>query len=175
MRFALSVSQAIRLFNFVIILIFGIISYTIMKLCSACLLGVKCRYDGKSRPHKGVIELSRRKVLIAVCPEQLGGLSTPRSPSERKGKKVFMKTGKNVTKNFENGAKKALKLARLLGIEEAIFKQRSAACGVGQIYDGTFSGRIIEGNGVATELLRKNGIKVVSEEDIGESACRRRI
>lgn len=137
-----------------------------MKLCSACLLGIKCRYDNKSKPNKKVIELSKKEVLIPVCPEQLGGLPTPRENSERKGKKVITISGKDETENFERGAREVLKLAGLFGIKEAIFKQKSPSCGCGQIYDGTFSGKLIKGDGVTTELLKKNGLKVITEEDL---------
>ncbi|UCH12163.1 MAG: DUF523 domain-containing protein [Candidatus Omnitrophota bacterium] len=135
-----------------------------MKLCSACLLGIRCRYDGKSKPDKEVIALSKKETLIPVCPEQLGGLPTPRKPSEGKGAKVITKSGKDVTKNFKIGASQVLKLARLLDIKEAIFKQRSAACGCGKIYDGSFSRKTIKGDGIATALLKKNGIKVMGED-----------
>ena len=138
----------------------------IMKLCSACLLGIKCRYDGKSKLNKKVIALSKREILIPVCPEQLGGLPTPREPSEQKGKKVVTKLGKDVTKNFKNGAKEVLKLAKRFNIKEAILKQRSPSCGCGQIYDGTFTGTIIKGDGVTAALLKKNRIKIISEEDL---------
>jgi uncharacterized protein YbbK (DUF523 family) len=138
----------------------------IMKLCSACLLGIKCRYDGKSKLNKKVIKLSKKEILIPVCPEQLGGLPTPREPAEQKGKKVITKSGKDVTKFFVDGAEQVLKLAKLFGIKGAILKQRSPSCGCGQIYDGTFSGAVIQGNGVTTKLLKKNGIKVISEEDL---------
>jgi len=137
-----------------------------MKLCSACLLGIKCRYDGKSKPNKKVLELAKKEILIPVCPEQLGGLSTPREPAEQKGKKVITKSGKDVTKNFVRGAKQVLKIAKLFGIKEAILKQRSPSCGCGQVYDGTFTGTIIEGDGVTASLLKKHGIKVISEEDL---------
>lgn len=136
-----------------------------MKLCSACLIGIECRYDGKSKPNMKVIELAKKEVLIPVCPEQLGGLSTPREPQERIGKRVLTKTGKDVTKNLNKGAEQVLIIAKLFGIKEAIFKQRSPSCGCGQIYDGTFSGRVINGDGVTTALLQRNKIKVVSEED----------
>ncbi len=136
-----------------------------MKLCSACLIGVKCRYDGKSKLNKKVIELARKEVLIPVCPEQLGGLPTPREPAEQLRKRILTKSGKDVTKNFERGAKQVLRLAKLFGIREAILKQRSPSCGCGQVYDGTFSGKIIDGDGVTTTLLKRNGIKVISEED----------
>jgi len=137
-----------------------------MKLCSACLLGIKCRHDGKGKPDKKAIRLSKREILIPVCPEQLGGLSTPRKPSEQRGRKVITKSGKDVTRNFKTGAREVLRVAKLLDIKEAIFKQRSASCGCGQIYDGSFSGKIIKGDGVTTALLKKNGIKVVSEADL---------
>jgi len=137
-----------------------------MKLCSACLLGIKCRYDGKSKLNKKVIKLLKKETLIPVCPEQLGGLPTPREPAEQRQNRVYAKLGKDVTKNFERGAREVLRLAKLFGVEWAILKQRSPSCGCGQIYDGTFSGRIIKGDGVTTALLKRNGIKVVSEEDL---------
>jgi uncharacterized protein YbbK (DUF523 family) len=130
------------------------------------LLGEKCRYDGGSKPNEKIIALSKKEKLVPVCPEQLGGLPTPREPSEQKAKKVFSKSGKDVTAQFENGAKQVLKIAKQLDIKEAILKQRSPSCGAGQIYDGTFSGKIIRGDGVTTALLKKNGIKVSSEEDL---------
>lgn len=135
-------------------------------LCSACLLGIKCRYDGESKSNKKVLKLAKKEFLIPVCPEQLGGLPTPREPAEQRGRKVFTKSRKDVTKSFKRGARQVLKIAKLFGIKEAIFKQRSPSCGCGQIYDGTFSGRIIRGDGVTTALLKRNGIKVVSEEDL---------
>ena len=135
-------------------------------LCSACLLGIKCRYDGKSKANKKIIELSKKEILIPVCPEQLGGLPTPREPAEQRGKKVITKSGKDVTKNFKMGAKQVLKLAKLFGIKKAILKQKSPSCGCGQIYDGTFSDKVIKGNGVATALLKREGIKITSDDKI---------
>lgn len=137
-----------------------------MKICSACLLGIKCRYDGKETKDKKVIDLSREEILLPVCPEQLGGLSTPREPAERRGKKVLTKSGKDVSENFEKGAEQVLKIAKRYGVKEAILKQRSPSCGCGQIYDGTFSGKIIDGDGVTAYLLKKNGIKVITEQDL---------
>ncbi len=137
-----------------------------MKLCSACLLGMKCRYDGKSKINEKVLELVKKEVLIPVCPEQLGGLPTPRESRERRGKKVITISGRDETENHKRGAEEVLKLAKIFGIKEAIFKQKSPSCGCGQIYDGTFSGKIIKGDGVTTELLKKNGIKVITEEDL---------
>jgi len=137
-----------------------------IKICSACLLGIECRYDGEEKKNKKVVSLSQKEILMPVCPEQLGGLSTPREPAEQKGKRVFTKSGKDVSENFKRGAKQVLRIAKLYDIKEAILKQRSPSCGCGQIYDGTFSGRIIKGDGVATSLLKKNGIKVITEDDL---------
>lgn len=137
-----------------------------MKLCSACLLGINCAYDGKSKPNEKVMELSKKETLIPVCPEQLGGLTTPREPAEQSGGRVITKSGKDVTVFFERGAKEVLKLMKFLGIKEAILSQKSPSCGCGKIYDGTFSHTVINGDGVTTALLKRNGIKVISDEDL---------
>lgn len=141
-----------------------------MKLVSACLLGINCKYNGKNNLNKKVLELSQKETLIPVCPEQLGGLETPRCPSEQRGKRVFMKVDEHavteVTASFKKGAKEVLKIAELLGIKEAVLKQRSPSCGVGQIYDGNFSGTVIKGDGITTVLLKKHGIKVISEDEL---------
>jgi len=135
-------------------------------LCSACLLGVKCRYDGKSKPNDKVLDLIGKENLIPMCPEQLGGLATPREPAQRRGDKVITETGKDVTSYFQDGAEQVLKLDKIFGVKKAILKQRSPSCGCGQIYDGTFSKTIIEGNGVTATLLKSNGIIVITEEDL---------
>jgi len=137
-----------------------------MKLCSACLLGIRCRYDGKHNLNEKVVELAKREKLIPVCPERLGGLPTPREPAEIQGNRVVTYSGKDVTEYFERGAKKVLKIAKLLGIKEAILKQKSPSCGSGKIYDGTFSGTIIKGDGITARLLKKNGVRVISEEEL---------
>lgn len=142
-----------------------------VKLVSACLLGINCKYNGKNNRNEKVMGLlAKGEILIPVCPEQLGGLETPRLPSEQLGKEVRMKVEEytmfEVTNSFKKGAREVLKIAELLWIKEAIFKQQSPSCGVGQIYDGNFSGTIIKGDGVTTALLKKNGIKVISEEDL---------
>jgi uncharacterized protein YbbK (DUF523 family) len=137
-----------------------------MKICSLCLLGIKCRFDGESKTNAKVIELAKKETLIPVCPEQLGGLPTPREPVEQKGGRVFTISGRDVTENFKKGAEQVLQLVRLLGIKEAILKQKSPSCGCGKIYDGNFSGTVIKGDGVTTALLKQNGIKVISEEDL---------
>jgi uncharacterized protein YbbK (DUF523 family) len=134
-----------------------------MKLCSACLLGINCRWNGKSKPNQKVIDLDEE--LIPVCPEQLGGLTTPREPSEQQGSRVVTKSGKDVTAEFEKGAQEVLKIAKQLKISEVILKQRSPSCGCGLVPNGEFSG-VTNGDGVTTALLKANGIKVISEEDL---------
>ena len=137
-----------------------------MKICSACLLGVRCRYDGKSKLNTKVLQLSRREILIPVCPEQLGGLPTPREFSEKKGERIITRSGKDVTANCVRGAREVVRLARLFGVKEAILKQMSPSCGNGKIYDGIFSFRVIDGDGVTTSLLKRFGITVQSEDDL---------
>ncbi|MEM2412514.1 MAG: DUF523 domain-containing protein [Candidatus Bathyarchaeia archaeon] len=137
-----------------------------MKLCSACLLGVKCRYDGKSALNKKVVTLLKSEILIPVCPEQLGGLPTPREPAEIVGKRVITRSGVDVTENFVRGARETLRIAKMFNIGEAILKQGSPSCGYGRIYDGTFSGKTKEGEGITAALLRKHGIKIITEEDL---------
>lgn len=137
-----------------------------MKLCSACLLGIKCRYNGKSALNKKVVELLKTEILIPVCPEQLGGLPTPREPVKRRKNRIFTQSGKDVTKEFKKGARQVLKIARLLGVKEAIMKQGSPSCGCGKIvYYVNLSRKIVIGDGVTTALLKKNGIKVMSDEE----------
>jgi len=137
-----------------------------MKLCSACLLGIKCRYDGKDACNKKVIMLLKTEILIPVCPEQLGGLPTPREPAEIREGRVITRYGVDVTENFKRGAEEVLKIAKLFGIREAILKQGSPSCGCGRIYNGTFSGKTIKGDGITAALLKKHGIKVITEEDL---------
>lgn len=137
-----------------------------MKICSACLLGLNCRYNGKAKANHKALVLSRKEILIPVCPEQMGGLQTPREPAERVRDRVLTKSGINITKNFVNGAKEVLKVAKFFGAKEAIFKQGSPSCGCGKVYDGSFSGKLIKGDGITTSLLKKNGIKVITEENL---------
>jgi len=137
-----------------------------VKITSACLLGIKCRFDGRSNLNEDIIDLCKNDIIIPVCPEKFGGLPTPRPPSELIKNKVIMKSGRDVTKSFKEGAKEVLRIAQLYGVDEAIFKDGSPACGCGEIYDGTFLNRIIKGDGIATKLLKKNGIKVISEKNI---------
>lgn len=137
-------------------------------LISACLLGVCCRYDGASKPHPLAMELAKQHELVPVCPEQLGGLATPRPPAERQGQQIIAKTGVDVTEQYRRGAEEALKLCRLLGCEAAVLKERSPSCGSGEIYDGTFTGTLMAGDGVTAELLKANGVPVYGESRIRE-------
>lgn len=135
-------------------------------LVSACLLGVPCRYDGRSAPCQNVVDLGGKLELVPVCPEQLGGLETPRVPAERRGKAVVTKDGRSVTKEYALGAEKTLELAKKHGCKKAILKERSPSCGCGQIYDGSFSGRLVNGDGITAQLLKKVGIDVVGESAV---------
>ncbi len=135
-------------------------------IVSACLLGLNTKYDGGNNRNEKVVSLSGDYILIPLCPEQLGGLSTPRPPSERKGNFVFSVNGTDVTKNFLKGAEEALKFAKLYEVRRAILKDGSPSCGSNYIYDGTFTGKKIKGSGVTTEFFRKNNIKVYSEKEI---------
>jgi len=148
-----------------------------MRMVSACLLGIRCAWDGKDRyKNKKVIELLKNEILIPVCPEQLGGLATPRILQEIQNgtgadvldgrNKVKNKVGEDVTREFIRGAREALKIAKLYGIKEFIAKSKSPSCGCGLIYDGSFSKKLIRGDGVTVALFKKNGIKVITESDI---------
>lgn len=135
-------------------------------IVSACLLGIGCRYDGKHKANPDVIKLTEKYNLIPVCPEIYGGLPTPRVPSERIGDKVMMKDGRDVTENYQRGARETLEMCRIYNVKTAILKQRSPSCGKGEIYDGSFTGALTERDGVTAELLLANGIKVIGESEI---------
>ena len=135
-------------------------------LVSACLLGTPCRYDGKSKADARVLALAERYELIPVCPEQLGGLPTPRDPSERQGARVVMASGRDVTDNYRRGAEAALALCVQNGCKAAVLKEKSPSCGCGLIYDGTFSRRLVPGDGVTAELLKAHGIRVYGESGL---------
>ena len=137
-------------------------------LVSACLLGCRCRYDGASKEYPPVKRLAERHTLVPVCPEQLGGLSTPRPPAERRGGRVVTREGEDVTAAYRRGAEETLRLCRLLGCTAAVLKERSPSCGHGEIYDGTFSGVLAAGDGMTAELLAANGIPLYGESGIGE-------
>lgn len=129
-----------------------------MIVISACLAGIRCRYDGGSIPQPDLIELCQKGEAIAVCPEEAGGLSTPREPSEKKGDQFLTLSGKDVTQNYIQGAKSSWEQVKDLPIEKAILKSKSPMCGVCQIYDGTFQGQLIEGQGEFAKLLKEKGI-----------------
>lgn len=136
-------------------------------LVSACLLGANCRYDGNNGKNEDVLELLDGYHLVPVCPEQLGGMETPRFASERRGPKtVINQSGQDVTAFFIKGAEETLKLAEIFDCKKAILKERSPSCGHGMIYDGTFTGNKIPGSGVTAALLEKNGIEVIGESKI---------
>ena len=137
-------------------------------LMSACLMGVNCRYDGggKRIPElDGLMELAQ---VVPVCPEILGGLPTPRTPSERVGDRVLMKDGTDVSAEFRKGAEEALRLARLYGAKIALLKERSPSCGSGVIYDGSFTGSFAPGDGVTGEMMKNSGIAVYGESRAAE-------
>ena len=137
-----------------------------MILVSACLLGENCKYSGGNNRREDVCRFLEGKEYVPFCPEQAGGLSTPRLPSERREDRVFSRDGEDVTAEFLLGAERTLALCRREGVKFAILKQGSPSCGSRYIYDGSFSGVKIPGEGVTAELLRKHGIRVVSEEEI---------
>lgn len=134
-------------------------------LISACLLGVNCRYDGNSQTLPELSRLMERYELIPVCPEQLGGLPTPRTPSERRDGRVVARDGKDVTEAFSRGAFQVCRIARLYGAELALLKARSPSCGHGEIYDGSFTGHRVPGNGVTAEALAAMGVTLYDEND----------
>jgi len=147
-----------------------------MKLVSACLVGVSCRYDGSNAYHEGIFKLFKRGELLPVCPELLAGLGIPRERVELTGDglevlrgkaKAITKSGKDVTPAMVAGAKKVLRIAKLLGVKEAILKSKSPSCGVGLLHDGTFTGRHVKRDGVMAALLKQNRIKVVTELEFG--------
>lgn len=141
-------------------------------LISACLLGVNCRFDGGNSRNEDAIKRRETDELISVCPEEAGGLPTPRPPVEIVGgdgndvldgkAKVMTADGEDKTAEFLKGAKHALELAQSQGVTCVIFKSKSPSCGCGTIYDGSFSGTLISGDGVTTALLKRHGIEVIS-------------
>ena len=131
-------------------------------LISACLVGENCKYNGGNNalPPETLAALRSRFELVPVCPEQLGGLPTPRVPSERRGERVVNREGADVTEAFRRGAEQAVRIAEQTGCRRALLKSNSPSCGSGSIYDGSFSGRLTAGDGVAAALLKHSGIEV---------------
>ena len=137
-------------------------------LIRACLLGRNCKYNGGNNYTPLVEALKARYDLVPVCPECFGGLPIPHEPSERVGDKVLSKSGEDVTEPFRRGAEKTLAAAIQQGVTRAVLKERSPSCGCGSIYDGTFTGTVVPGNGVAAELLLSRGVVIYGESRIGE-------
>ncbi|MBQ8094676.1 MAG: DUF523 domain-containing protein [Clostridia bacterium] len=136
-----------------------------MIAVSACLAGIACRYDGKKKTVSDICRMVESGQAVTICPEVLGGLPIPRIPSERCGNCIINTAGEDVTAAFQRGAEAALKIAREHGCTAVILKARSPSCGYGQIYDGTFSGTLTEGNGVFAEMAAAAGIAVYNEEN----------
>lgn len=150
-----------------------------MKLVSACLCGINSKYNGSNNLNPVFKTLLARGEVLPVCPEQLGGLPTPRAACEIKGgsgldvinhtAEIVGKDGQNYTPQFIRGAEEVLHLAKEIGINEAILQSHSPSCGCGQIYDGSFSSRLVDGDGVTTALLRRHGLRVLNEQEFLKS------
>lgn len=142
-----------------------------MYIVSKCLLGENCKYNGGNNYTKWVLDFAKRNSYLSVCPEMIGNLPCPRVPAEIVGNKVVNKEGEDVTINFEDGAGIALHIAKLEAkargeeIEGAILKANSPSCGRGQVYDGTFTGELVDGNGIFVQKLINEGIKVITEKE----------
>ena len=141
-----------------------------MYLISACLVGINCKYNGKNNFNQKAFDLVNSGVAIPICPEQFGGLPTPRIASEIRiidGKKhVFNKAGEEVTENFQRGANEVLQLAKKLNVEGVILQSRSPSCGIDKIYSGNFDGTLVNGDGITAELLKENNINVIDIENV---------
>lgn len=135
-------------------------------LVSACLLGDNCKYNGGNNYSCDVVDYVKDKECVKVCPECMGGLSTPRVPSEIVGNKVINKNGLDVTYEYQKGAKETLKIALDEKVDLAILKSNSPSCGCGKIYDGTFSKRLVDGDGITTKLLKEHDIKIITENEL---------
>ncbi len=135
-------------------------------LISACLLGICCRYDGRGKACEAALELAKRHTLVPVCPEQLGGLPTPRPPCERRQERVVCRDGSDRTEEYRRGAEQALRIYELTQCECAVLKARSPMCGRDRIYDGTFTASLGTGDGVLCGMLRQRGIPVYQEDEI---------
>ncbi len=133
---------------------------------SACLLGHNCKYNGKNNLNEKVLEFVGDKEVVPVCPELLGGLPCPRSCCEIVGNRILTADGRDCTENFIRGAELALKTAMDNKAELVVLQSRSPSCGVKQVYDGTFTGRLIDGQGVFARLATEHGLKVLDAEDL---------
>ncbi|MFG1485412.1 DUF523 domain-containing protein [Halobacteriovorax sp. RZ-2] len=131
-----------------------------MMIVSACLAGKKCRYDGEHKKQQLISDLVAQGKAIAVCPEELGGLPTPRPPAENVDGKLITIDGEDVSVNYELGAQRSLEIALENSCTKALLKSKSPMCGAGLVYDGSFAGNLIEGDGEFTKKLKENGIQV---------------
>lgn len=137
-----------------------------MIIVSACLAGVECRYNGEAFAIPEVVELVKRGQAIPVCPEVLGNLPIPRIRAEKRNERVFSEDGHNLTDQFLKGAQIAVNIAKEAGCKKAILKSKSPSCGCGWIYDGSFSGKLIKGDGIFCSLVKKEKIAVYTEDEI---------
>ena len=135
-------------------------------LISACLLGRNCKYNGGNNLHPLVERLGEKYDLVPICPESMGGLTIPRPPAEQKDGRVVSRDGTDVTEAFRRGAQQACRRAQESGATLALLKARSPSCGSTQIYDGTFTGRLIPGEGIAARELREMGVEVFDETQL---------
>lgn len=133
---------------------------------SACLVGKNTKYNGKNNYNEAVMKYLLDKEYVTICPEVIGGLPTPRVPSERKDNKVINKIGEDVTINFFDGAQKEIEKLLKENINIIIVKEKSPSCGYKKIYDGTFTNTLTEGNGVFVDLALQNGFIIYTEKDI---------
>ncbi|MBR3153232.1 MAG: DUF523 domain-containing protein [Clostridia bacterium] len=137
-----------------------------MILVSGCLVGLNCKYSGGNNFNQEIFNLVKEGKAIPVCPEQLGGLATPRNTAEIKvingERRVITNKGEDVTEQFERGAEEVLRLAKELGVTKAILQARSPSCGVGKIYSGNFDKTLVDGDGVTARILKENGIEVMN-------------
>ncbi|MGL5381444.1 DUF523 domain-containing protein [Clostridium sp.] len=148
-----------------------------MYLISGCLCGLNCKYNGKNNLNSTCIDLLKKGKAVLICPEQLGGLSTPRNPVEIQGGvakdilsgrgRVCDINGNDVTLSFIKGAKEVLEIAKIVNPKAVILKEGSPSCGVNYVYDGSFTGKKINGQGVTSFLLKENGFDVISDIDLG--------
>ena len=141
-----------------------------MIFVSACLAGINCKYSGGNNFNQKIFDMVKEGKAIPICPEQLGGLETPRNPAEMRIidgiQHVIDNKGNDLTKQFEKGAKEVIEFAKQLGVKSFILQPRSPSCGIGKIYSGNFDGKLVTGNGILVELCKNNGIEAINCEDI---------
>lgn len=136
---------------------------------SACLLGRNVKYNGKNNFSSKLVEKLEGNEIVEICPEVLGGLPVPRDPAEIVDGKVMTKNGVSVDSEFRKGAQKALDIIKKEGVDLVVLQSRSPSCGKGKIYDGTFSSKLIDGDGIFVRLLEENSIKVLDVVDFIDS------